>query len=101
MRPCGRRPLAFHHCTTWFPTPIGRGAQVRDLLDVADLVTGPTGECVSPVERLRGLADRCGLGHAAIRALAANTERLSRSADLRTLVEQLGPDAPAGAGVHG
>lgn len=84
-----------------FPAPVGLDARLRDLLDVADLVTSPTGECVSPAGRLRGLADRHGLGHAAIRALVANTERLSRSADLRTLVEQLGPDARAESGVHG
>ncbi len=84
-----------------FPAPTGGDVQVLDLLDAEDLVTGPGGECVSPVERLCGVVDRCGPRHFAVRALVAGAERLSRSQTWRALVEDVGPITPSMPGGQG
>ena len=72
-----------------FPYPGGDDRLLLDLLDVADLLTGPHGERIDPAGRLATLVERRGAASPAVRALVLNVERLGANPTTRRLVEEL------------
>jgi hypothetical protein len=79
-----------------FPVPVGADGTILDLLDVADLVTGPYGERIDPAGRLASLVERRGAASPAVRALVLNVERLGADPVTRRLVEELAADVLTG-----
>lgn len=86
-RAAGLPPIAAE-----FPHPAGDDDTLLNLLDVADLLTGPHGERIDPAGRLAGLVERRGPGSPAVRALVLNVDRLGASPVTRRLVEDLAAD---------
>lgn len=78
-----------------FPIPEGTARRVLDLLDVADLLTGPHGERVDPAARLGLLVARRGTDHPSVHALVVNVTRLGEDPTLRVVVEALTAEAVA------
>jgi hypothetical protein len=78
-----------------FPFPAPDDRLLLDLLDVADLLTGPGGERIDPLERLARLVERRGASSPAVRALVRNVDRIGADPTLRGLVEDLAADTVA------
>ncbi len=76
-----------------FPYPTADDRTLLDLLDVADLLTGPHGERIDPAGRLATLVQRRGPGSPAVRAFVLNVDRLGANPVTRRLVEELTAEA--------
>jgi hypothetical protein len=72
-----------------FPYPDESDRVLLDLLDVADLLTGPHGERTHPAGRLATLVERRGPASPAVRAFVLNVDRLGANPLTRRLVEEL------------
>ena len=74
-----------------FPRPAGRLAATLDMVDIADLTTGPQGDPVTPAQRLRRSVERHGSGHPSVRVMVATIGRLGADPGARALVEHVAP----------
>lgn len=74
-----------------FPRPAGRMAAILDLVDIADLTTGPQGAPLTPAQRFRRAVDRHGTGHPSVRVMVSTINRLGGDPEVRALVEHVSP----------
>jgi len=81
--------LGMPDVTAEFPVPSGPDRGLLDLLDVADLLSGPDGEAITPVVRLRMMVDRKGPDAPSVQILVRNVDRLGAQPDTRRLIELL------------
>ncbi len=72
-----------------FPMPSGPDRGLLDLLDVSDLLSGPDGEAITPVVRLRMMVERKGPDAPSVQMLVRNVDRLGAQPDTRRLIELL------------
>jgi putative nucleotidyltransferase with HDIG domain len=89
-RGAGRPPIEQE-----FPRPAGGDAEILALLDIADLLTGPSGERVDPAGRLAGVVERHGPDSVSVQALVAHVNRLGADPVTRAIVEDLSAQAVA------
>lgn len=84
----GRPPVEME-----FPRPADGDADILALLDIADLLTGPSGERVDPARRLAGVVERHGADSASVQALVGHVNRLGADPVTRAVVEDLAAQA--------
>ena len=83
------RLLGLPDVTAEFPVPAGPDRGLLDLLDVSDLLSGPDGEPITPVTRLRLMVERKGPDSPSVQMLVRNVDRLGAQPDTRRLIELL------------
>jgi len=89
------RMLGLSDITDEFPVPTGPDRGLLDLLDVADLLSGPDGEPITPVARLALMVERKGPDSPSVQMLVQNVNRLGAQPDTRRLIELLSDSAVA------